>query len=78
MMYRFQIEMSPDRWLDFGSAEGFGLHPAGAAISELWKANGETLEAGRYRYRPDHGGDDWVCLTLHSDWRARSESTVAA
>jgi hypothetical protein len=79
MVYQFQIEVAPGEWLNFASAEGSGLHPAGAAISDLWKANGEMLDAGRYRYRPEDGGsDDWFCLTLHSAWRASSKPAIAA
>ena len=71
MMFRFQIEVAPDTWLDFGSAEGSGLNSVGSAIHELVKAKGGTLEAGRYRYRPVDGfTQDWSRLTIDST-RAR-------
>jgi hypothetical protein len=70
MIFRFQIEVAPDSWLDVGSAEGSGLHPVGSAISELVKTNGDTLKAGRYRYRAVDGTThDWTRLTLESTWK---------
>jgi hypothetical protein len=67
MMFRFQIEVAPGRWLDFGSAQGFGLHSAQSAIHELVKANGGRLRAGSYRYRAVDGiTHDWSNLTIDS------------
>jgi hypothetical protein len=69
MIFRFQIEIAPDSWLDFGTAQGSGLHPVGSAINELMKAKGGTLKAGRYRYRAVDGvTHDWSRLTLDSTW----------
>jgi hypothetical protein len=68
MIFRFQIEVAPDSWLDFGSAEGSGLHSVGSAIHKLVKAKGGTLEAGTYRYRPVDGfTHDWSRLTIASN-----------
>jgi hypothetical protein len=67
MMFRFQVEVAPDTWLDFGSAEGSGLNSVGSAIHELVKAKGGTLEAGKYRYRPVDGfTTEWSRLTIDS------------
>jgi hypothetical protein len=69
MMIRFQIEVAPGRWLDFGSAQGSGLYSAQSAIHELMKANGGRLRAGRYRYRAVDGfTHDWSNLTIDSTW----------
>ena len=71
MIFRFQVQVAPGKWLDFGSAEGSGFHPVGTAIAALMRAKGGTLEAGRYRYRPLDGvTHDWTPLTLDSS-RAR-------
>ena len=69
MIFRFQIEVAPGSWLDFGTAEGAGLHPVGSAIHELLKLNRGTLKAGHYRYRAVDGvTHDWTSLTLDSTW----------
>jgi hypothetical protein len=69
MIFRFQVEVAPDTWLDFGSAESSGLHQAGVAITELVKSKGGTLKAGRYRYRPVDGvTHHWSRLTIDSSW----------
>jgi hypothetical protein len=66
-MFRFQIEVAPGSWLDFGSAQGSGLYSAQSAIHELVKANGGRLRAGRYRYRAVDGfTHEWSNLTIDS------------
>ncbi len=69
MMFRFQIEVAPGKWLDYGMARGSGLYSAQSAIRELVKAHGGRLGAGRYRYRAVDGfTHDWSNLTIDSTW----------
>ena len=75
MMYLFQFEAAPGSWLSVGSAEGYGVHAAGAAIHELMKANGGKLKAGEYRCRPLDGvTHGWSRLTLRSTGYSNVES----
>jgi hypothetical protein len=72
MRFRFQIEVAPGKWLDFGSAQGSGLYAAQSAIHELVKASGGRLRAGRYRYRAVDGfTHDWSSLTIDSTGAGR-------
>jgi hypothetical protein len=75
MIYRFQIELAPDQWLDIGSAHGSGPHPVGAAIHDLLKSRDGSLRAGTYRYRPiDRVTHEWSLLTLDSNLGAGREA----
>jgi hypothetical protein len=62
MIFRFQIDIGEDEFVDVGVGEGVGETAIGDAFEELIKAHGASIRFGRYRVTPDWLGDGsrWV------------------